>query len=469
MANRGRLEKALDWTAGWGRFLKLSGLFVTPQKLFAAIGSRTFLIRPVEEMIGGGVSKLPVVSHFAAEAPVEGGGSLSAIAKSYGAFFGKQAREEAMGILRTGEGPLDASVGKFHDSGGKVPAWMEYPGRGHGALKAPGKVAGYQYAMEKQAKWYLDRGEPEELLNPLTRAEMHGRAVTYAQGEIYMGDHELVAEFQNALRDRPGQSPTRKVVTTAIRTELPIVKVPVNYVTDLTHYAVGVPKAAGRMGRVIVKGRRALEKDAAADLGTVVREGLKQLPPGEADEIMRQLKKGLLGNALLALSAAGVIEAGGYWKPGDHRRKGDLQAGEIRVAGHAVPHMILHQGAFEIIQAGGAIHREKEIADGLSTAFWGGMEQVPFYETPARSLRTIREDPSQPVGDWLRGMTIQPDIQRLARVLDQRGEHDLAEQVLQETGWEHIDARKRKARGGFLEQLGEEEMLGIPGARKHVR
>lgn len=466
-ANRTGFEKAMDWTAGWGRFLKLSGLFVTPQKLVGAVGARTFLIRPLEELTGAGVSKLPLIEHFAAEAPVEGGGSLSAIAKSFGAFFGRQAREEAMGVLKTGNGPLDLAFGEFHDHP-ELPDWMGYPGRGHGAIKAPGKIAAYQFAMEKQAKGLLRSGEGDLLLNPLKQEEMKGVAKAYANSEIYMGKHRLVEKFNNAVRDDIGDTAIAKGFKTAVRTELPIVKVATNYATDLSHYAVGAPKAALRMGRVVSRGRAALGEEAAGNLGGVVREGLKHVPRGEADEIMRQLKKGIVGPALLGLSAAGIIKAGGYYHPGEHRRPDDLQPGEISVAGHHLPHMLLHQGALEIMQSGGSIHRQRQIADGLKDSLFGSLETVPFYEE-ALKVRNIRDNPLKPVGDWERGMTIPPDVQRLARVMDQRGQPGAGEKFLQELGWLHIDANRRKPHGGPLDRLWKEEELGLPGLRQGVR
>lgn len=467
-ANRSGFEKVMDWTAGWGRFIKLSGV-ATIQKLAAAAGMRALVFRPIEEFIGAGLSRLPVVKHFAAEAPIGGGGSLSSIAKSYAGFFGRQAREESAALLRGREGGLDLAFGKTHDSA-TVPRWMEIPGKVHGALKAPAKVSGYQFAMEKQAQKLLAEGKADDLLNPIVQAEMKARAWEYAQREIFMGDNAFVNAFNQGLRDVPGQTKVTKAVKTGGRVLLPIVKVPTNYALELTDYVAGVPKAAARMAGVVRAGSKtAAEVGAARDLGSLVRAGLQEIGPQEAELIMRQLKKGSLGAGMIALGATGIVEGGGYYEPGEHRRPGELQPGEIRIAGMAVPHMLLHHPAIEALQVGAAIHREKEIQDGLVNAFWGVAEQVPFFEEPLRASRTLRSDPSQFFGSIERGMTIQPDVQRLARVLDQRGEHDLAEKILQEAGWKHIEARRRKARGGFLEQLLEEEMLGIPGLRQRVR
>jgi len=345
--------------------------------------------------------------------------------------------------------------------GEKVPSWMEYPGRVHTALKGPARVAGYQYAMEKQAQWYLGRGEADMLLNPVAQEEMKARAWEYASRDIFMGDNAAVRAFNKALASEPGESLVAKGGKTAGRVIFPIVKVPTNYALEVTDYALGLPKGMAR-------------------LGAAVREGLDKLPAAEAEQIMRQLKKGSLGAGLIALGATGVVEAGGYYEPGKHRRESELQPGEVRIAGVTVPHMLLHHPAVEALQIGASLFRAKTLAAGLGNAAWGVAEQVPFFEEPLTAARTLREDPSQFFGSIERGMTLPPDVQRAARILDQKKPRTPAEMLEQQAGWgglgvdglfkvPEIETRKRKARGGFLEQLGEEEMLGVPLAREHVR
>lgn len=460
MANRDALEKGMDWTAGWGRFLKLTGT-ATLQKIAAAASERALVFKPVEEFIGAVLSKLPVVSKVAAKAPIEGGGSMSAIAKSYGGFFGEQARAEMRAGFAGRETPMELAFKSHAGYGEKVPAWMEYPGRVHTALKGPARVAGYQYAMEKQAQWYLGRGEAEELLNPLAQEEMKARAWEYATRDIFMGDNAAVRAFNKALGSEPGESLVAKGGKTAGRILFPIVKVPTNYALEVTDYALGLPKGMAR-------------------LGMAVRQGLDELAPAEAELIMRQLKKGSLGAGLIALGATGVVEAGGYYEPGKHRREGEIQPGEVRIAGVTIPHMLLHHPAVEALQIGASLFRARTLAAGLGNAAWGVAEQVPFFEEPISAARTLRDDPSQFFGSIGRGMTIPPDVQRAARVLDQKKPRTPGEMAAQQAGWgglsvdglfqvPEIQTKKRKARGDFLEQLWEEEELGIPKLREGVR
>jgi hypothetical protein len=495
LAGRGPLEKGLDWTAGWGRFLKLTGTN-TLVKISAAAAERALIFKPIEEVIGAGLSKLPVVRDVAARAPIEGGGSLNAIAKSYAGFFGKQARQESVAYLRGGVGPLESALGKPHLEG-SVPAWMEYPGKVHAALKSPAKVAAYQYAMEKQAKHFLSLGQAERLTDPVGIAEMQARAWEYAERDIFMGDNAAVRGFRKAFeleseRDpanveralrqarafaeqgnmydavqgfrnaKPrGDSAAARVGKTFANVMVPIVKVPTNYALEATDYLAGLPKGIGR-------------------LAYAVHKGLDRLPAEQAELIMRQLKKGTLGAAMISLGAAGVVEGGGYYQAGEHRAESDLKPGEVRVAGITIPHLFLHHPVVEALQVGASLRRAKSVPAGAWTATKGLAEQVPFVETPLQMSRDLwGRTPMKAVGEFTRGMTIPPDAQRLARVLDQKEERTPGEMFAEQLGLgglgfgEHqvpeIQAVKRKSHGGFWEQLMQQEELGIPGLRDNVR
>lgn len=465
LAGRTGAEKALDLTAGWGRFLKLTGVS-TLQKISAAAAERSLVFRPLEEFLGAGISKVPLVRDFAREAPIEGGGSLKAVAKSYSGFFGKAAREELKAHLRGSEGPMALALGKPH-LGGETPAWMSYPGHIHAGLKAPAKIAGYEYAMEKQAVHYLHLGQAEKLTDPVVIEEMKARAWEHANRDIFMGDNAAVNAFRRASAHQEGDSLAARAGKTVANVLMPIVKVPTNYALEATDYLAGLPKAAGYMAGTIRAGKKALAGESAS-LAEVVHAGLQALPNGRADLILRQLKKGSLGAGLIALGATGVVRVGGYYD--GPRREGDLQPGQIEIAGHVVPHMILHYPALEALQVGGAIYRAKTLAGGLGTAAKGLAEGVPFVETPVSMARDLwGREPMKAVGQFERGMTIPPDAQRLARVLDQKRPTTPAEKLLQQLGWQDIEAKKRKTRGPLLHQLVGQEELGIPGLRDNVR
>lgn len=467
LAGRTGAEKALDYTQGWGRFLKLTGVS-TLQKISSAAAERALVFRPIEELIGGVLSKAPLVRDIAREARIEGGGSFkAAVAKGYAGFFGKAAREELRAHLGGAEGPMELALGKAH-LGGETPEWMSYPGHIHAGLKAPAKISGYEYAMEKQAQHYLGLGQAEKLHDPVAIAEMKARAWEFANRDIFMGDNAAVNAFRRAFAHQEGDSLAARAGKTTANVLMPIVKVPTNYALEATDYLAGLPKAALRTGNVVRRGLKATAEAESRTLADVVHAGLQTLPEGQADLIMRQLKKGALGAGLISLGATGAVEVGGYY---DGKRKaGELQPGQIRIAGHAVPHMILHHPALEALQVGGSIYRAKTVPEGLGTAGKGLAENIPFIETPVMLARDLwGREPTKAVGGLARGMTLPPDAQRLARVLDQKHPTSLGEKILQQLGWQDIEAKKRKPRGDFVHKMLKEEELGIPWLRDNVR
>lgn len=489
LADRTFPEKALDLTAGWGRFLKLTGT-ATVQKIVAAASERALVFKPLEEFLKIPDAYTPVVKHFAANAPIEGGASLKAIGKSYAGFFGKQARAELLAGLRGEEGPFSQAMnaGREHPEQG-VPEWMQYPGRVHAGFKAPAKIAAYEYAMEKQAGHYLRKGQVEALRDPVKIAEMKARAYEYANRDIFMGDNALSAAITKALQDKPGQTMSAKTMKAAGKVLMPIQRVPTNYAIEATHYLAGIPKAGLRMQNVLRAGAKVTKDQADRTIADIVKAGLDHLAAqkggmtaaDQADQIMMNLTKGKLGAGLLALGATGVVTVGGYYRPGEHRGEDDLHPGEIQIGGHStgvvLPHNLLHHPAIEMLQVGGTIYKAKTLGEGITDSVWGLGEQVPFFDEPLQAARASLHDRQGTtfLGQQGRGMTLPPDAQRLARVLDQKEPTTTGEKVGQYIGLgglrlgsfaiPEIEPVKRKPRGNFVEKLTKEEYLGIPGYR----
>lgn len=490
LRNRSFPEKAMDMTAAWGRFLKLSGT-ATVQKIGAAAAQRALVFKPLEEFLGAGLSRMPILKEVAKEASIEGGGSVKALAKSYAGFFGKQARAEmAAGFKGQEEGAFSLAHGSVHPEKG-VPAWMEYPGRVHAGLKAPAKIAAYEYAMEKQAQHFLSRGEAEMLRDPAAIATMKARAYEYAQRDIFMGDNALSDLISSGLRDRPGQRTAAKVGKTVGKVLMPIQKVPTSYAIEATHYVAGLPKGAIRVGKAYRMGLKATKDQAERDIAGIVKAGLEKYAESrgtsvadEADRIMMNFRKGTLGAGLIALGATGVVEVGGYYRPGEHRGEGELHPGQVRIggvdSGIVLPHNLLHHPAIEALQVGGTIFRAKTLGEGITDSAWGLAEQVPFLEEPLSAARAAMYDRqgTRFLGSVARGMTIPPDAQRLARVMDQKEEPTAGEAIGQFLGFggleafglhvPEIETVRRKPRGNFLERLRKEELLGIPGLRQRA-
>ncbi len=169
-----------------------------------------------------------------------------------------------------------------------------------------------------------------------------------------------------------GKTPIgRKALATVSRVLLPIVKVPTNIVGEAVQYATGLATGSTR-------------------LGFAMKRGIETLKPEEGDLIMRELKKGTLGGAMLLLGFFGAKSVGGYFQAGEKRKKTDLRPGEIRVFDQAVPNYLVHHPVVETLQLGATVRRvadsklrkkdteDQGIGAGIMAGAMGLTEEVPF-------------------------------------------------------------------------------------------
>ncbi len=108
--------------------------------------------------------------------------------------------------------------------------------------------------------------------------------------------------------------PTAKAAATAMRVVLPIVKVPSNIVAETLEYATGLATGSVKTAQAI-------------------RAGVQNLKPEEADMIMRQLKKGSLGSAVMLFGYFAPYLFGGFYQPGEKRQPGDTPYGGAQIGG----------------------------------------------------------------------------------------------------------------------------------------
>jgi hypothetical protein len=69
-----------------------------------------------------------------------------------------------------------------------------------------------------------------------------------------------------------------------------------------------------------------------------------------ADYIIRNLKKGLVGKALMAIAWLGAGAFGGVYDEDDKKKAGSPDYGEIKVGVHTIPAALLHAPAFTLMQ-----------------------------------------------------------------------------------------------------------------------
>jgi hypothetical protein len=446
LANRPWYIKAQDTFVKWRRGFLLSSP-VTLAKLTSAAVQR-FTITPIEEAAGAVIGK--ALPGLAARAPREGGFSVKAEAKALreGVMRGMQ---DAWDQLRRGAGRLDVIYGRGREGAiGEAqidPSVIDFFGHLHGALKAPVKRAEFARSFEKRLAWNMRQGV--DVSDPLVQMRIATEAYKDANRSIFLQDNRVVSAYKRALTafEQPNKATGRvpvggKIAATVARTLLPIVRVPTNIVAETFQYALGLPSGGAR-------------------LGLALRRGIETLHPDEADLIMRHLKKGSLGAAVMLTGFLLPNVVGGYYQPGQKREPGDVKPGTMRVGGLNVPSYLLHNPLLETLQLGATIRRvadsklrrrdpeEQGIPAGVMAGALGLTEEVPFVREQIEVAKAF--DPRERgafFGELTKSIAVPQLVDWIARQADQTEAGNVMPRK-PETTLQHIE-------------------MGIPGLRQNV-
>jgi hypothetical protein len=133
-------------------------------------------------------------------------------------------------------------------------------------------------------------------------------------------------------------NPFAKSAAFILQAENPIVKVPANLAEEVGEHVLGL-------------------LDPPARLAFKGVDGFKGLTVGEADMILRHVKNGSLGAALVLLGFFKYKQVGGFYEEGEKRKKKDAQPGEVKVGKTAIPSMLLKDTSMEALMAGATMHR----------------------------------------------------------------------------------------------------------------
>lgn len=449
LKNHTALEKVPDVLTKWRRGFLLSSP-VTLAKLTAAAAQRMFFT-PLEEAVGAGLGKLPGVSTIAENAPREGGFSGSAEARSLVDAFTK-GMSDAANVLKTGKGVLDQSAGhkpgEIRMSDVAPRALIDLFGNFHGALKAPVKRAEFTRSFAKRVQFAEAHGV--DISDPMVQTRIATEAYKDANRSIFMQDNIVTDAYKRALsRFEQVNKETGKpelagqAAATALKVMLPIIKVPTNIVGETFTYSTGALTGT------------------AKTIHAALTKGLENLTPNESDLILRQLKKGSVGAAVLLYGYFNPDMFGGYYQAGEMRKKEDVAVGGARVGGLDIPRFLLHNPAMEQFQIGATIRRvadsklskhDKETQGELSGAIAAGLglvEEVPFAREAVEAGKIF--DPHERAyagGELLKSMFVPAVVSWMANITDKDAEGNTVQRK-PKTALEHIET-------------------GIPGLRQNV-
>ena len=423
LANRTTLEKGLDWTKKWRRAVILSGA-TTIAKLTMAATMRQ-IITPFEEIVGTILHHTPYISGISKMAPREGGGlNVRAEAEAFVQWFKKQTYLDIKDVAKTGQGSLDRLYGHKHDA---PPEAIEFFGRIHGALKVTPKRAEFFRSLQKRTEHAIANGI--DVSSPTVQATLTAASYVDANRAIFMNENTIVSAYRILINQLRNKSSFGNIIATMIELQIPIVKIPTNFVGEVFSYAAGGLKAGAKL----------------ASAG-----GREKLTDDDADYIMRNLKKQGIGMlflaAVIAMAESGIIELGGYYERGEKRELGEAKAGGMKIHGKEVPKWALHTPLFELAQMAATIIRTKKhyaewnenpkhedkqkdhaTAAGIYHAAAGLIEEVPFIGQTERTLSGIKniESAGQYGAKMLESMLIPPDVRKISNSMDKAGSEQI--------------------------------------------
>lgn len=330
-----------------------------------------------------------------------------------------------------GQSQLEKRLGyKGGDSG-----WLELPGVIHGMLKAPIERA--EFTRSVLARIDNARATGQDFSSRAALAKIEIEAFKDAQRSIFMQDNLLVNQYKKALsKFRKSDSPAARATALVADTLLPIVRVPTNIVAEAAEYTAGLPVGL-------------------AKAGIAIKNGAKNLSPDQSDIIMRQLSKGSVGGAALALGMFLPDVVGGFYQHEEKRKPGDVPVGGLRTPAGDIKNLWLHHPFFLTMQLGATISRvyDKEAkkqgyaaATPAMLAGMGGLaEEIPFVRQPLEAGKILfsPRDRGYAFGELVKSLVVPQVFQWLARTTD------TAEKRRPQTLTEHIAS-------------------GIPGLRQNV-
>ncbi len=444
LANRAGWEKGFDAAAGINRAFKLSRLMTDAKIILYSLFKLGAV--PIQEATGAGVAKLmPELSN---RANIEGGGSLASIGSFYRGFFGQGMKDAARAaspiahILTRGRyGDIEAysPLKAIHEDQPHLPPrWWDIPQITHEVLKSPLLRAGYEMSKTKIAENNARTGRS------MTQAEINNLAYEQAKRGILMGDNRFASSINRGLKslEEPHKVTKKekfiyKGAATLFRFMLTFNKVASNHFVELFNTTagagVGVARAGAAQFRDAVAKRDWINSGSTNKqrVANLLAEGLQELHEDDANSIIRQIKTGSIGAAMLTFGMLAPHLFGGM-NPHKKRKDGEPGFGEIEINGVRLPKVITMAAApLLAAQIGATITQtadsklrkhDKEtqgIGMGLVAGALGVAESGPVVNEAAHFSDLMGENGREKwLGNWIKGNFIPGGLDEFAQAID---------------------------------------------------
>lgn len=371
---------------------------------------------PIEDAVGMGVAKaLPGLAEGSPRFSASPDVAIKAEAAAQAAMWTDGLIDSGR-MLRNKASRLDL----MHDDRAQAHAWYEYMGSIHGALKEPIKRAEYARSLYRRTAEAAARGE--DVTDMTVKLRLSTEAFKDGQRAISMQDNKVAAAWNAGLKQLEAVDPkTGKpsgagvLIATALRTEMPVMKAPTNVVAEASQYITGI-------------------LTGLAKAAWSYAHGIEDLKPVERDAIIREISKGAVGAAIMALYyfKHEQVEFGGYYEPGEKRGPHDVPADGLRVGGVNVPKQVIHHPMFQAAQfaattarvSASKLHKKDADPQGLASALGaaavGLIDQVPIIGSLPKDFRSLSDPKTRDdfVDKKAAGIAIPGVIQWIAKTTD---------------------------------------------------
>lgn len=335
---------------------------------------------------------------------------------------------------------------------------LEAFGRAHGAVKGVSKRMEFtrSYIIRKEA---LKR-KGENVDNPVIQQSIGAMAYQDAMRSILMEDNKLSKFYQDAIHALQKGGFGANVLALTLQEMMPIVKIPTNLVLNAGRATLGTPLAGGY---IAVRGLIDIMSGGKSEYG------INKLTPEEADAVLRNLRKGNVGMALMVggFFAPNMFGASHYYLKGTQQPEG-MDEGDVKFFGLTVPKWLADNPYLVSMKVGASLRNAFDyytddqgvdvghaaIRSFAKTAF-SALKETPIAGTPVEAANAIEGYG----GDWFWYSQVKSTLE--PRILQEASEWtDNRDDWWRVIGGDRI---KRKP-----QSVGDALKTGFPGLREEV-
>lgn len=176
---------------------------------------------------------------------------------------------------------------------GDIPQWLQIGGKSHQFVKNFLAHSEYEVAKDLLERKYIRDGRELDLSKPEVIKEIEQKAYAHSMYSILMNDNVVAKFWRNQIVRGLEKTIGKPATTFFVKMEVPIVRVPTNYIARQLTYGLGTIK--GLAGTNVVGGSQ-------KGLVELMIRGSKDLTPEQSNFILKNLSKGGMGLAYAALA-----------------------------------------------------------------------------------------------------------------------------------------------------------------------